>query len=264
MKITLDHFPGGKAKALTMSYDDSHIQNRRLVNIFNHYGIKGTFHLNTGFLDTEPYLHSSEITGLFEGHELSVHTVSHPRLTSVPNETIVEEIMEDRKKLEQLAGYPVRGMSYPYGNYNKYLLQTLPMLGIEYSRTVNSHGSFQLPENFLCWHPTCHHNDSLLERCDAFLNEKKKQMHLFYVWGHSFEFEKNNNWDLIETFCEKISDDETVWYATNIEIVDYLQALKQLRFSVDRKMIYNPSAISLWIGVDGQAMEIKPGKTINT
>lgn len=33
-------FPGGKAKALTMSYDDGKIQDERLVSIFNKYGIK--------------------------------------------------------------------------------------------------------------------------------------------------------------------------------------------------------------------------------
>ena len=36
-------FPEGKAKALTMSYDDGKIQDERLVSIFNRYGIRGTF-----------------------------------------------------------------------------------------------------------------------------------------------------------------------------------------------------------------------------
>ena len=33
-------FPGGKAKALTMSYDDGKLQDKRLIGIFNKYGIK--------------------------------------------------------------------------------------------------------------------------------------------------------------------------------------------------------------------------------
>ncbi len=41
-------YPGGKHKALTMSYDDGRTQDRRLVDIFNQNGIKGTFHLNSG------------------------------------------------------------------------------------------------------------------------------------------------------------------------------------------------------------------------
>ena len=43
-------FPGGKAKALTMSYDDGKVQDRRLIDIFNKYGIKGTFNLNYGLV----------------------------------------------------------------------------------------------------------------------------------------------------------------------------------------------------------------------
>ena len=35
-------FPGGKAKALTMSYDDGKLQDKRLIGIFNKYGIKAT------------------------------------------------------------------------------------------------------------------------------------------------------------------------------------------------------------------------------
>ena len=33
-------FPGGKHKVLTLSYDDGKVQDRRLVKIFNKYGIK--------------------------------------------------------------------------------------------------------------------------------------------------------------------------------------------------------------------------------
>ena len=79
-------------------------------------------------------------------------------------------ILEDRKRLEELAGYPVRGMSYPFGDYSEELARTIAYLGIEYSRTVYSHGSFRLPDNFLIWHPTCHHDDNLLERCGNFIS----------------------------------------------------------------------------------------------
>lgn len=47
-------FPGGKAKALTMSYDDGKVQDRRLIDIFNKYGIKGTFNLNYGQVGERP------------------------------------------------------------------------------------------------------------------------------------------------------------------------------------------------------------------
>lgn len=263
MNITFGFYLGGRRKALTMSYDDGQIHDRRLIEIFNEYGIRGTFHVNSGKFDQEPFINASEVRDLYRGHEISAHSLTHPYLTLLPKEIIVEEMIEDRRKLEELAGYPVRGMSYPFGAYSEEIMQLLPGLGIEYSRTVNSHGYFHLPENFLAWHPTCHHNGNLLDKCKAFRNQPAwSQMPLFYVWGHSFEFAREDNWQLIEEFCKMASGDETVWYATNIEIMDYVKAMRNLKFTVDRKLVFNPSALTVWIGVDGQPVEIGPGKNV--
>jgi peptidoglycan/xylan/chitin deacetylase (PgdA/CDA1 family) len=264
MDITFSFYPGGKKKALTMSYDDGQIHDRRLVDIFNKYGIKGSFHLNSGKFDSGPYINASEVAELYRGHEISAHTYNHPHLTLVPNGMIVSEILEDRKKLESLAGYPVRGMSYPFGVYNDEVTVLLPGLGIEYSRTVESHGRFCLPDNFLKWHPTCHHNDGLMDKCRNFQNQPSwAQMPLFYIWGHSYEFDRDNNWELMEEFCKTVCDDDNVWYATNIEILDYVKAMRGLKFSADRRIVQNTSALPVWIGVDGEAYKIEAGKVVS-
>lgn len=263
MTLSYTFYPDGKKKALTMSYDDGQIHDRRLVDIFNRNGIRGSFHLNSGRFDEDQFVTTSEIKDLYKGHEVSAHSLTHPWLTNLPGALVVEEIMEDRKRLEQLVDYPVRGMSYPFGAYSDGLLAQLPSLGIEYARTVNEHGGFHLPGNFLTWHPTCHHNSSLLEKCRAFLTQPSwMQMPLFYVWGHSYEFAQNNNWNLIEEFCKMASGDETVWYATNIEIMDYVKALRGLVFNVDKRRVLNPSAITVWIGIDGEPVKIEPGKVV--
>jgi len=263
MTISFEFYPEGKRKALTVSYDDGQIHDRRLVEIFDKYGIRGTFHLNSGKFDTEPFISASEVKELYRHHEVSAHTINHPHLTMLPNEMITSEIIEDRRRLEALVGYPVRGMSYPFGSYSEDVQKLLPGLGIEYSRTVQSHGRFHLPENFLAWHPTCHHEQNLMDKCREFFNlQPWTHMPLFYVWGHSFEFDRNNNWDLIEEFCKRASGDDSVWYATNVEIMDYIKAMKGLKFSADNKMVYNPAAIPVWIGVDGEPLKIESGKVV--
>jgi len=263
MNIKFDLFPQGKTKALTMSYDDGQKFDRKLVSIFNKYGIKGTFHLNSGTLDKEPFINSSEVAELYKGHEVSVHTKTHPFLNCIPVEAIVEEVIEDRKILESLVGYPIKGMSYPFGVYNEKIIEIISSLGIEYSRTVVAHHDFCIPDNFLEWHSTCHHDDNLMELGEKFLNYKYDgKLKLMYVWGHSFEFDRNNNWDLIENFCRLISNNSDIWYATNIEIMRYIKALRSLEFSANGDIIYNPSAITVWINVNGKALEIKSGQTI--
>ncbi|HEY5586625.1 MAG TPA: polysaccharide deacetylase family protein [Ruminiclostridium sp.] len=264
MRIKFDCFPEGKCKALTMSYDDGQIHDKRLVELFNKFGIRGTFHLNSGNFDKEGSVRSSEVATLYKGHEVSVHTVSHPHLGSLPKEAVINEIMEDRRALEKLTGYPVRGMSYPFGTYTDEVVDLLPMLGIEYSRTVVATEKFDLPENYLVWTATCHHNAKNLMELGESFNEIKEmgRMRLMYVWGHSYEFDRNNNWEIIEEFCSFMSNKEDIWYATNIEIVDYIKAVRNLKISADNDIIYNPSALSVWISVDGNSMKIKSGETV--
>ena len=69
---------------------------------------------------------------------------------------------------------------------------------------------------------------------------------LFYVWGHAYEFEINDNWQRIEDLIEKVGGQADIWYATNIEIYDYARAYERLLFSADGKRVYNPSVQEVW------------------
>ena len=106
MKVIYICFPEGKHKVLTMSYDDGKLADRRLVSIFNHYGIKGTFHLNSGMHGPER-IPSEEWKALYEGHEMSCHTVTHPTIARSPVEQVAVQVLEDRRYIERIAGYPV-------------------------------------------------------------------------------------------------------------------------------------------------------------
>ena len=259
-KVTFGCWKDGKKRALTMSYDDGTFQDRRLVDIFNKYGIRGSFHLNGGLLGGETKIRPDEVSSLYAGHEVSAHSLTHPFLERIPVGEMVHEILEDRRVLEEACGYPVRGMSYPFGTYNDGVVQMLPGLGIRYSRTVKSTRKFEIPNDFLLWHPTCHHNDEQLFTLLENFKNYKHPMPLLYVWGHSFEFDRNDNWDRIERFCAEASGMEDTWYATNIEIYDYVMALRALEFSVDRGMVYNPSAIDVWVRVDHEIVWLPAGE----
>ncbi|MCU6711916.1 polysaccharide deacetylase family protein [Paenibacillus sp. J5C_2022] len=263
MKVQLNCFPEGKKKALTLSYDDGREHDRQLVAIMNRYGIRGAFHLNSGLLGKPGYVEASEVGELYAGHEISAHTVTHPFLTKCPKEKIVDEIVQDRRELERLASYPVKGMSYPYGDWNGQVVALLPALGIEYARTTKSHGSFNMPADPLEWHPTCHHRD-MLECGRRFLDDQPRHssMSLLYVWGHSYEFHDRHNWDELERFGEMIGGQEGIWYATNIELVLYWKALRNLRFSVSGESVHNPSALSVWFSADEDIVEVKPGQVL--
>jgi peptidoglycan/xylan/chitin deacetylase (PgdA/CDA1 family) len=257
-------FPEGRHKALTMSYDDGTVADRRLVDIFNRHGIKGTFHLNAGLFGRADRIGADEVKDLYEGHEVAAHTYTHPTIARCPSDQVIQQVIEDRKSLESIVGYPVRGLSYPNGSHDKRIRDLLPHTGIEYSRVVESTRSFSMPEDLYRWQPTCHHNHDLMALANSFVAQTKTAyLFLMYVWGHSFEFDRQDNWDLIEEFCKYVGGREDVWYATNIEIVDYLDILRRLKFSANGDFVYNPSARSAWIAVDGTVIEVKGGTQIS-
>ncbi|OQC00649.1 MAG: Polysaccharide deacetylase [Firmicutes bacterium ADurb.Bin099] len=267
MIITPKYFKDKLPKALTMSYDDGPYEDYRLVELFNKYKIKGTFHLNSRYMDRDDYppqpekIKMTDAKKLYEGHEISVHTVNHTDLRDVNNLRFLHEVLDDKKALEDIAGYPVRGMSYPYGYYNDEVVQRLRYLDMEYARTTKSHKSFYLPDDFLVWHPTCHHNDAT-DLISAFDSPRWNMgMNLFYVWGHSYEFERwGDKWYIIEEFCKRISGREDIWYATNIEIKDYVDAVRNLKFTVDTSMVYNPSCTDVWLDVDREPVKVAAGQ----
>jgi hypothetical protein len=101
---------------------------------------------------------------------------------------------------------------------------------------------------------------NLAEKFVAF--NKKQYLYLMYVWGYSYEFDNDNNWDLIEQFCSYIGKRDDIWYAINIEIVDYLKALDNLKFSAAGNFVYNPSASSVRLSVDRHIVEVKGGTQV--
>ncbi len=260
MRINFNRYKDGKKKALTMSYDDGLRADLRLIEIFNKHGIKGTFHLISEKIGDEKHVSAEEVAAAYVGHEVSAHSLTHPFLTLIPDEQLCCEVLEDRRRLEEMCGYPVCGASYPYGAYSDALVEKLHVLGWRYCRTTKSTGKLSVPNDFLLWNPTCHHEDAhLMEYLEDLRSPRARPLALLYVWGHSYEFDRKNNWEIIERFCEAAGGDPDIWYATNIEIYDYISALRALRFSVDRTLVYNPTATDVWIEADGVSLKVGAG-----
>ena len=266
----------GKSKVLTLSYDDGVVQDIRLIGILDKYGVKGTFNINTGTYLAEDAVREryygrmklSEAKELYigSGHEVAVHTLTHPFLERLKPDEVLTEVLEDRRNIEAQYGVVARGMAYPFGTYSEEVIELLAKCGIAYSRTTKSTMNFKFPENWLALHPTCHHREpTLMEMAKKFAETKSKypsENWLFYVWGYSYEFDNNDNWNVIEEFAEYIGGRDDIWYATNIEIYDYVKAYENLQTSVDKKIVHNPTATDVWFLQGGKTYCAKAGETI--
>lgn len=279
MQTMFLRFPGGKAKALTFSYDDNVEQDVQLIDIFRKHGMRATFNLNGGRFDPEGTVHPegqihrrmtpSQVKATYADDvcEVACHSYTHPWLTACSSAVVCHQVIEDRKALESMFKTRVPGMAYPYGPTNDTVVDALRACGIYYARTTVSTLKFDMPTDWLRLPATCHHNEpKLMELADRFLSLTPSRFpQLFYVWGHSYEFERDNNWHVIEDFCDKMADKEDIWYATNIEIYTAWADYMRLETSADGSMIFNPNCRSVWIADNSnQVYEIKPGETLYT
>lgn len=225
-------------KAITFSYDDGVTQDRRLVALFNKYGIKGTFNLNSELLGQENSLiregvlvsHNkvapSEVRELYTGHEIAVHTLTHPNLSRVTDdEEIVRQVECDRENLSKLAGYEVTGMAYPGGgvNFTPHVAKIIEQrTGVQYARTTVCNYGFERQGNLYQFQPSVYHvmeMDKMFELGKQFLELKPERPQIFYIWGHSYEFDIHDTWNQFESFLEMISGRDDIFYGTNREVL---------------------------------------------
>lgn len=268
-------FPEGKAKAFSLSYDDGVVQDRKLVEMYNRYQVKCTFNLGYGVLGYKQVVdvpgkrrtdiskvEPEEVQELYKNQEVGGHSLYHSDLTALGSPYAMYEILEDKKQLEKLVQRPLKMFAYPFGFFNEEVKDMLKTAGYKGARTVKSMYSFELPEDPFEWNPTCHHKDErLMDLADKFIHEPAFKPELFYVWGHGYEFDGDDNWQIMEDLLQYLQQGrEEIWFASNGEILDYLEAFSRLEYSVDGSLIRNPSAMDLWMKpAFGRAVCLKAG-----
>jgi len=225
----------GKMKAVTFSYDDGVLQDKRLIEILDKYGLKCTFNINSSLLGTHNSLvredvtvgHSKpracEVKEIYKNHEVAVHTLTHPTLKELSDAEIICEVEYDRVRLSEIVGYNVVGMAYPGGTHcidERVARVIRENTGVKYARTTTSTYNFDLKEDLIMFNPTVYHHaewDKMEELAKEFIALKPDKPQIFYIWGHAYEFDIHNDWDRFEKFCALISGHDDIFYGTNTE-----------------------------------------------
>ena len=277
-------FPDGKTKAVTFSYDDGVAQDLRLAALTEQYGIRCTFNINSALVAQTPgggrltYAQIKEQL-LARGHEIAIHGEYH--LAPGTSRTLVglRDALNCRLQLEQNLGMIIRGMAYPNSGVTRFtggsdyetVRRYLQDIGVVYARSLaGDNNGFLLPEDWYRWIPTAHHdNPRVLDWAREFaempvngLYIDSRYPRLFYLWGHSYEFDTHDNWDHIEELCGILGGKEDVWYATNMEIWEYTNAFRALVFSADGTRVYNPTLRELYFETEKQLYRVRPGECL--
>lgn len=284
-------FPGGRARAVTFSFDDGVAQDAWLVEKLQQYHLRGTFNINAGLCTYDPVdytqvsesyfpvksiqrrLTRKELCEAFDGSgmEIAAHGYTHAQLNKIDPAAAMWEICHDRAELEALTGVPVRGFAYPQGAGDASIAELLRRCGFLYGRLAESSYSFDVPVDAYMLRPTCHFLEqetpelarTFVEReVTAGVWQKDTEPMLLYIWGHGYELREKTDYQKTEELFQYLSGREDIWYPTSLQLFSYKKAFDALIYGIDRTFAQNMSCMPVWVYANGKTTKIDPGETV--
>lgn len=236
-----------KLVIVTTSWDDGHKLDLKLAKLLAIYNIPATFYVSPNdkeFIASE-LLTKKDIKLLSNDFEIGSHTMTHQMLTNISEKVTIGEMIVSKKYLEDLVNKKISSFSYPYGKYNNKIMDMARYAGYTYARTVRqistkySEDALQSNTTILAapltlkgWLEDIKYSlfgevkifPRLLKRDWEIVAKKLFDYVLtyggvFHLWGHSWEVEKNNEWDKLERVLEYISNKQEIKYLTNGESI---------------------------------------------
>ena len=264
-------FPGGARRAVTLSFDDGTVHDRRLVEAFNRHGLKATFNLVPGRFGRDGVVSRDEVATLYAGHEIASHGWMHLNLDRLDPYRRLAEIRDGRAALEDLLGRPVRGFASPFGEHGDAAVDAMREAGVAYARTAGSSNNARWPvPDLLRWTQVSHERRALPLVEGALAKDGwGGTLNALALWGHGYEFE--DRWDDLEALCSALGGRPGVWYCTNLELVDYWTACQAVVSTLDGSVVRNLSAMTVHatLGLDHGGGEgavpvvLRPGEALD-
>ncbi len=216
----------------------------RLARMLREHGLKATFYIspkNQEFAQHD-LLTPQEIRDIGRDFEIGAHTLTHRSLPTISEEEADREVAASKTVLEQINGRAVNAFCYPRGAYTELHVQLVKAAGYRYARTVKRY-TFNLNDPYRAgtslhvynhrfgrdlWHIARFLRFRPIDawRClewgalgRAMFDYVLQEGGILHIWGHSWEIDKNNDWESLDQFFRYISSHPRVKYATNGELL---------------------------------------------
>lgn len=98
----------------------------KLLEILRQHNVKTTFFLTNIWLKKYPDV-AKKIAA--EGHEIGLHSATHPHFTSLTEEQMEQELRENHRLVEEITGYKPELFRPPFGDYNDTVIRVVERLG---------------------------------------------------------------------------------------------------------------------------------------
>lgn len=127
------------AKPLVITFDDGwKSQYENALPILNKYNMHATFYIYTGVIGSPLYMSWDDLHSLLnQNMEIGDHTKTHSRLSKINADRLDEEISKSKNVLENNLHVTISDFAFPYGDYNKSVLDVVKKSGYVSARTSN-------------------------------------------------------------------------------------------------------------------------------
>jgi len=217
---------------ITTSWDDGHPLDLKLAGLLKRSNIPATFYIPIDNMERE-CMNPQQIKEIAQSFDVGGHTYHHVNLTKVSLEEAEKEIMEGKKRLEEIIGREVLSFCYPYGSFNDKIIDIVKEAGFIGARTVKlltrstkdpfkigttiyardlwfaSHIKHSLDSQDFVLFRFMLRNKLFFKDWDQIatetLNFVIKNGGVWHLWGHSWEIDDNNDWGRLEEVLRQIS-----------------------------------------------------------
>ncbi len=201
---------------IVQSWDDGVVDDIRLTQLLRQYGAHADFNLVPGVYrgkrswgwrsqDKDVWrLAVDELVEVYDGFDISAHSMTHPDLTQVDPQTLEYEVRESKHRLEEVFNRPVSGFCYPFNAYNSAVIRAVGEAGYRYARGEGSGGGYP-PIHPLEFIPNCHFLATDFQ--EQYDRAKSAGASVFYFWGHSYELAGEARWADFERKLDKMGND---------------------------------------------------------
>jgi len=192
-------------KIFLLSFDDGTVQDGRLIERLNKYGIPATFNLNSGLEDfvweyegrSVVRQHLKDTVEQYRGHEIASHSLHHYRLETLPPPQLRREVEEDCGALKAIFGVEELGFAVPFTVCGEREIRIIRKF-VRYIRLSEFSDSFALPAD--PYHIPIHglyNAPDIREKIIRF-SRNELPVSLFVMAGHSYELDMLNHWTYME------------------------------------------------------------------
>lgn len=124
-----------KEPFVCFTFDDGYQDTFSLAYpILKQHNVPFAVYVTTGFIDKTAQMWWYEQADVMDWEQVKildndplcticVHTITHPRLSTLTEDSAHKEITSSKRRLEEVLGHPIQHFSYPHGDYNTTTIQ---------------------------------------------------------------------------------------------------------------------------------------------